>query len=487
MKKDITKLEARLNTDSTNSGIPTSKNRIDAKIPNTREKTNGKIGGQLNHPINKLKELSEEEITYSEEKTLDVCPKCGGELKEINIVKSDIIDFKITVEKVRYNIHNYKCTKCGKKISADSTLPRGVSYGNNVKATILSMLNESNTAINKIKKHIYGITNGEINVSEGYICKLQAKYSQNLNEFIKDLKQQILSLKILHWDDGSVTVQANNEDNNEQTEDIIIEEDNAVETSKTKDNEDTKKIRKATIRFYGNDQFSLLIGHSKKNKDGIDKDGILSNLRSDCVCVHDHVLLNYNDEYDFQNAECNQHVLRALKGIKDNLKDHTWQDEMKNLLNNTNIEKGALLSKKTSSFSKEKIRQINDRYDEIIKLAYNENDNTEDYHFYKDKEKVLIKRLEKFKENHLMFATNFSVPFTNNTSELGIRQCKRKIAVSFLFKNVSRLKDYATMISYLETCHRNGVNRYNACKRLVSGNPYTIEELKEIKSSSYEE
>lgn len=38
LKKEITRLEARLNTDSTNSGTPTSKNRIDAKIPNTREK-----------------------------------------------------------------------------------------------------------------------------------------------------------------------------------------------------------------------------------------------------------------------------------------------------------------------------------------------------------------------------------------------------------------------------------------------------------------
>ena len=38
----------------------------------------------------------------------------------------------------------------------------------------------------------------------------------------------------------------------------------------------------------------------------------------------------------------------------------------------------------------------------------------------------LIERLDKFKENHLMFASDFSVDFTNNTSERGLRTVKRK-------------------------------------------------------------
>ena len=51
----------------------------------------------------------------------------------------------------------------------------------------------------------------------------------------------------------------------------------------------------------------------------------------------------------------------------------------------------------------------------------------------KNDELNLIERLDKYKENHLMFATDFSVEFTNNTSEKGLRQVKRKLAVSFMF------------------------------------------------------
>ena len=75
---------------------------------------------------------------------------------------------------------------------------------------------------------------------------------------------------------------------------------------------------------------------------------------------------------------------------------------------------------------------------------------------------------------------NFSVDFTNNTSEKGLRQVKRKLAVSFMFKNSNRMKDYATILSYFETCYRHGISRYDAAKRLACGNPYTVEELSSI-------
>ena len=51
----ISRLEKRLNTDSTNSGIPTSKDRIGKhKIQNNREKTDKSIGAQKGHECHKL-------------------------------------------------------------------------------------------------------------------------------------------------------------------------------------------------------------------------------------------------------------------------------------------------------------------------------------------------------------------------------------------------------------------------------------------------
>lgn len=477
LKNKISRLEKRLNIDSSNSGIPTSKDSIGKhKIQNNREKSEKEIGAQKGHPIKKLDYFKDEEITKIVEHTMEKCPNCGGKLEELNVVKSDIIDIEIKVTKTRNNIHNYKCACCNKKISANEKLPRGVTYGENINAIALSMMNESNTALNKITSFFNGITNNEINLCEGYLIKLQKKSVDNLVVFSRDLKEKVISLNRLFWDDTTVKFGLGKPSEGYDEDDI--EYLNKISNdSKKRD----KKIRSGIIRFYGDNHFALLIGHKYKNAEGIDNDGILENLSEECVVMHDHILLNYNDKYYFKNAECNQHTLRYLKGNIDMFPEHEWAKNLRNLFIQINNDKKSLMSKDINSFTDDKLNEISSKYDEFIKLGYSEN-NTVDLTYIQNKidELNLIERLEKFKENHLLFAYDFSVEFTNNTSERGLRQVKRKLAVSFMFKNANRMKDYATIISYLETCNRNGVSRFEASKRLVSGNPYTIKELENI-------
>ena len=478
LKSKISRLEKRLNTDSSNSGTPTSKNPIGKKIiSNNREKSDKSIGAQKGHSINKLDYFNDEEITEIIEHTLDKCPECGGDLIETNIVKSDVIDIEIKITKTRNNIHNYKCLCCHKNVTANNELSRGVTYGNNINAIILSMMNESNTALNKITSFIKGITNNEINLCEGYLIKLQKKNADKLDNFLHNLKEKVISLKNVFWDDTIVKFGISKP--SEGYDDKDLEYIKKINESEEKTN---KKTRDGIIRFYGDNDWALLIGHRFKNKDGIDDDGILDNLGKECTVMHDHVLLNYNEKYKFKNAECNEHTKRYLKGIADLFPEHKWSNQMRDLLINTNEEKKELIEKKQNSFSKEKLEEISNRYDEIIKNAYKENSSVNlTYIQNKIDELNLIERLDKFKENHLMFANDFSVEFTNNTSERGLRQIKRKLAVSFMFKNANRMKDYANIISYLETCQRHGISRFEASKRLVTNNPFTIKELCEMK------
>lgn len=67
------------------------------------------------------------------------------------------------------------------------------------------MVNNINVPFNKVVSHISGITNGEINISEEYAMKLQKKSSQALTDFNKTLKEKIISLTRMHWDDTTIT------------------------------------------------------------------------------------------------------------------------------------------------------------------------------------------------------------------------------------------------------------------------------------------
>ena len=42
------------------------------------------------------------------------------------------------------------------------------------------------------------------------------------------------------------------------------------------------------------------------------------------------------------------------------------------------------------------------------------------------------------------------------------------------------MKDYAMILSYIETCYRNGITRYQSLQRLIDDNPYTVKEIKNI-------
>lgn len=476
LNNKITKLEARLNVDSSNSGIPTSKEPINRKRmeSNTREPSDKHIGGQPGHKQHKLEYFKEEEITETKEHTLESCPHCGGELKEENVVISDIIDFNIEVKKIRNKINNYVCIECKKRVSANKELPRGVGYGTGVKAMCLDLLNSCNVPYNKIESHISGITNGEVNVSAGYIAKLQKQASSLLEDFNKDLKTTILNLDVVHWDDGVIKLGVDDEELEKQ---VGNTESSSEENSNDKKK---KKVKQGIMRFYGDDNYALLIAHKDKSEDGIIEDGILPNLPSTCTCVHDHVLLNYNEKFDFDNAECNQHALKYLKRVTDNIYEETWPKKMAKLLRDANKKVKENISKNIFSFSDDEIKAVYEEYQNIIKLGYEENGKVPDYHDYKSDELNLIKRLEKFKDNHLLFIKNHHIPFTNNTAEKGIRLCKRKMAISFMFKNLIRAQDYGKITSYIETCYRHGISKYQSLVRLLSGNPYSIEELKKL-------
>ena len=110
LKEEIAKLKSLLNTDSNNSGIPTSQTPIDKKkrIPNSRKKSEKSIGGQRNHKKHKLEKFKEEELTDGYYYEIDKCP-CGGELNEIGVREKDELDninVNVVEEKLKYQYLN---------------------------------------------------------------------------------------------------------------------------------------------------------------------------------------------------------------------------------------------------------------------------------------------------------------------------------------------------------------------------------------------
>ena len=442
---------AKLNVDGTNSSLPTSMTPINKKkiIPNTRVKTGKSIGGQYGHKKNKLESFSDEEINEVEEVKLEECPYCSSkELIELDTsVEKDELDYEIKIIKKRYYFKEYECKNCHKKIRKNipNKLKEDNQYGNKVQAHVLSLTNIGNVPINKTRRIIKGLTSNEIDLSEGYITKLQKRASDLSEKFIKDLKEYIYTLDIIHWDDTVIFVNS----------------------------------KRACLRGYCNENIILYTAHEQKNKTGLDEDDILSKLEPTVRVVHDHNKVNYNEDYKYVNVECCVHLERDLEKVKTNIPESTWSSKLKELFMNYNKKRNEYLNKKIESFSFEETNEFMIKFDEYILLGVEENKKHGKSHYYTD-EKALLARLMKYRDNYTYWLYDFSIPYTNNEAERGLRTVKTKMKVSGQFKNIQYAKYYANIKTYIETCHKNGLNETEALTKLLDGNPYTIEEIKQI-------
>ena len=292
---EIARLKALLNMDGNNHGIPTSQTPIHKNkvIPNTREKSDKSKGGQKGHKKHRLEKFKDEEITEICEHSMETCPCCNSDtIKKTGEVKEkDELDYKIVVIKRRHLFTEYECEKCGKKFHKEipNNLKEENQYGPQVQALELTLMNQANVTINKAQKITYGLTNGEIDLSEGYISKLQKRASDKLSNFMEEMKTEIIKQPLLHWDDTVIMI----------------------------------NTKRSCLRFYGTEKLAMYTAHSQKDKNGLDEDGILNVLTKETVVVHDHNKVNYNEDYYFRNAECNVHLIRDLKKVVENL-NHTW-------------------------------------------------------------------------------------------------------------------------------------------------------------------
>ena len=235
------------------------------------------------------------------------------------------------------------------------------------------MMNEGYVSMNRTSEIMKDLTDNELCLSEGFIAKINKRQAKNLEDFYNDLKREVIQLPIVHWDDTTTSIGGNN----------------------------------GIIRFYGNEKLALYYAHANKNMESIDDDGILMALDKDTVLVHDHFTLNYNDKFDFQNAECGIHLIRKPTKSKETTM-HKWQEKLIGLLLAANESK-----KKESEID---VRQLYDDYDKIISEGRAVNKDDKDNPFWK-KEMRVLNDLTTYKDAYLLYATRDDVPFTNNEAK----------------------------------------------------------------------
>jgi len=445
LKEEVARLTSMLNHDGSNTGIPTSKTTIGKKkvIPNSRKSSGKDKGGQAGHKKHFMPRFSEKEITETTTHDLSICPKCGSSnLEEINLTYHDEYDYEVKVIKRRHRFIEYVCLDCGSIVRASlNGLVAPNQYGSTIQAMALSLMNIGFVSVNRTRKIITGFSTDHFALCEGYLVKLQKRYSKKLESFISDVKQHLIGTPLLYWDDTVIFINTS----------------------------------RACMRFYGDGVVALYTAHAHKDLESIATDNILPSLTSSSTVMHDHNVINYHSGFTFRNIECIQHFERDLQKLSDD-SGHHWPAAMKELIACTIHKRKELIESGILSFSGDEIDMIFRKIRSILEEGYKEYI-SDLGHYYESDERALLKRLEQYEDNYFAWIRDFSLPTTNNLSERSLRFAKTKDKISGQFESLEYAKYFADIRTYLGTCASHGINEYLALLRLTSGNPYTLSEI----------
>lgn len=437
--------------DGTNTGTSTAATPINKKkhIPNSRRGSGRIKGGQPGHERHAMEAFGASEITdivpHELNLSEEICNRCGGEFVDTGMVISkDEFDVVINVVKRRHEYHIYECADCGATVrrQIDSRLKEQNQYGSSMQAIALSLMVTGNVAINKVRMLINGMTNGLMNPSEGFICKLYKRAAQELGTFIADLRKLLITRALVYWDDTVIMIQT---------------------------------VR-ACMRFYGDETISYYTAHEHKDLNGLLEDDILTVLTSETTVMHDHNKVNYHERFCFCNIECSQHLERDLQKITDDNPGHTWAEKLKSHISKTINERKELIAEGKEGFTKEYIKKFKTRVKHLLKKGIEENQKSPNIYNAPFEKTVLI-RIDEYMDNYFRWVEDFSLPTTDNLSERGLRSIKSHMKISGQFDSEKTAKYYAAVKTYVETCRKNKVNEMDALSRLCAGNPYTVAEI----------
>lgn len=242
LSDEVARLTAILNNDGTNSGTPTSKTPIGKNkvIPNSREKSDKKKGGQFGHEQHTLGPIPEDEVNDDEDHEMNFCPHCGSDdIEDIGYDEKDELDYEVHVVKKRHRFHKYRCRNCGKEFRAPvpNHLKEKCQYGSSLKAMILSLLDLGFVSVNRVKRLLHGFFSGQLDPCEAFIIGMQKKAARKLEIFAEEVKQMLTTVFVLYWDDTVIFI---------------------------------NKAR-ACMRFYGTENLALFTAHEGKGREGLDE------------------------------------------------------------------------------------------------------------------------------------------------------------------------------------------------------------------------
>ena len=449
LNQTIKELKEQLNKNSKNSSKPPSSDGLKKPAVNKnkslRESSGKKQGAQEGHDGVHLSVISDpDHIENHMHSDCTGCPHRAECLSKACIKETrHEIDTVVTVDVTAHNaIEVRECPLHGgvKTGSFPENIKATVQYGKNLQAMVVAFNTVGAVSINRTHEILSSVFN--IPLATGTIKNMVTRCAESLKDTYERIRLKMTILGLVHCDETGSRVDG----------------------------------KTCWVHVASDQDYTYLTISQKRGQIGMDAADVLPHVRG--IIVHD-CWGSYWKYQDVTHAICCAHLLRELNGVIENHPEQTWAVRFKKLLlGMKKVRDKALLSEKdeVSYYHRHKFDM---EYDAIIKTAYEENPLPETpakKRGRKKKSKVLnlICRLDNYKESVCLFLKNLCVPFDNNQAERDLRMVKVKTKVSGCFRSEEGAQEYLTIMSYIGSASKHGINAFTAIREALNGNPDII-------------
>lgn len=423
LREDNERLRSILNNDSSNSSQPPSAD-LKGKRTNTyngRVKSERSKGAQPGHRGTTLTRKHVEECI------------AAGKLKHMTVehgqgpgkaVVKYVLDISITSQVTE---HRFYPDSRG-KYSIPAELYSDVTYGETIRALAVQLYGVGVVSNERIQSFMEGITQGGMKLSAGSIYGIIRSFSDSIRGEMDHIAKCLLNQKVLYTDCTNISIDG----------------------------------KQAFIRNLSTKEEVLYACMQHKNLDSLGKMEVLPAFAG--ILAHDHETALYH--FGTQHGECNVHLLRHLtKNTQDT--GHSWSEAMREFLCNANQARKRRTAD-GSVLTGEELTQYSEAYASICTQGEMQNADCSPK-WAKKQERALLRRLRKYKENHLLFLYDNDVAFDNNLSERDLRKCKNRQKMSGGFRNIEGAQMYSRILSLIETCKRRNHSPQSAILAVLQG------------------
>ena len=449
LNQTIKELKEQLNKNSKNSSKPPSSDGLKKPAVNKnkslRESSGKKQGAQEGHDGVHLSVISDpDHIENHMHSDCTGCPHRAECLSKACIKETrHEIDTVVTVDVTAHNaIEVRECPLHGgvKTGSFPENIKATVQYGKNLQAMVVAFNTVGAVSINRTHEILSSVFN--IPLATGTIKNMVTRCAESLKDTYERIRLKMIMLGLIHCDETGSRVDG----------------------------------KTCWVHVASDQDYTYLTINQKRGQIGMDAADVLPHARG--IIVHD-CWGSYWKYQDVTHAICCAHLLRELNGVIENHPEQIWAVRFKKLLLDMKKVRDKALLSEEDEVSYYHRHKFDKEYDAIIKTAYEENPLPETpakKRGRKKKSKVLnlICRLDNYKESVCLFIKNLCVPFDNNQAERDLRMVKVKTKVSGCFRSEEGAQEYLTIMSYIGSARKHGINAFTAIREALNGNPDII-------------